>query len=411
MAKYVGHRGGSIVFVGSDRPRDTDFEILEVSSSTTFYIPDSEILEKYEVRAGRLLPKPGYKSAPHARVAIISPWGIPCGIETYTKWLVEPMRKRVLDLHIFAEISPGLKDTKEVTYCWNSGQPLSHLISAVQKYDPDIIFVQHEYGYFPLARHWLSFMGAMCSYHVVTVLHSVYNHRDKTVVEAACPEIIVHTQGAKKILQEQKGVSGRIVVIPHGCTPAVPGKLFNLYGSRHTLIQFGFGFPYKGWENSIKVVAKLKEKYPDVFFTGLLSQRWATARDPMIAQLNALAKDLGVTENIGLVRGFQSDLALESYLRTNRVGIFPYIDNGIHTVYGCSGAARLAMSKDLPIVTSRVPLFEDLAQTVLRSHTVDGLAFYVSELFENPEPQLVKQRAFLETNSWANAADQYLSLL
>lgn len=409
MAKYVGHRGGSIVFVGSDRPLDANFEIIEVPINQ-WGIPDASLLEQYEVRGGRVLPTPGFKSAPNSRVAVVAPWGIPCGIETYTKWLTEPMRERVLDLHIFSEITPGLADTEQVTYCWERGKPLTHLISALKKYDPDIIFVQHEYGYFPIARHWLSFMGAMSSYHVVTVLHSVYNHQDKTIVEAACPEIIVHTQGAARML-ETKGVPAKITVIPHGSTPVVSGKLWDLYGSSHTLMQFGFGFPYKGWENSIQVVALLKESYPDVFFTGLISQRWPKSQDPMIAQLNALAAELKVTENIGLIRGFQSDISLDSYLRTNRVAIFPYRDQGEHTVYGCSGAARLAMSKDLPVVTSRVPLFEDLAQTVLRGSTVEGLALAVDALFKNPDPQLVKQRAFLEKNSWANSADQYLSLL
>jgi glycosyltransferase involved in cell wall biosynthesis len=242
-------------------------------------------------------------------------------------------------------------------------------------------------------------------------LHSVYAHKDKSIVEAACRDIVVHTVGARRVLVEVKQVGGRVTLIPHGCPP--PNReppLWNLYGSPHTMIQFGFGFPYKGWEHSVAIVARLKKDYPDVFFTGLMSERWPDVHVRHARELRRLARELDVSEHVGLVLGFQSDPVLDAYLRTNRVGIFPYREQGEHTVYGCSGAARECMAKGLPVVTSTVPLFEDLEGVVPRRNTVEGWADAVAEIFEHGG-DLARQDAFLTTRSWPIVARSYLDLL
>lgn len=381
-------------------------------------IPDSldgldnrELMRDYVVRAGRLqLRKP--ESSAAVRVALVTPHGVPCGISTYSEWLWQALRPLVGEAHIFAERETGAPEGDHITRCWDRGEPLSELVRQIEDYGPSVVLVQHEYGYFPQARHWLSFMGALSNFRVVTTLHSVYEaHHDKTIVEAACPEIVVHTEAARQALMNAHGVSGKIHVIPHGCNPPDGERLWNLYGSPHTILQFGFGFPYKGWENALETVAALKGAYPSVFYTGLVSERWPGSTKPYVAELNALARRLGISENIALIRGFQTDRALDAYLRTNQVALFPYRDNGEHSVLGCSGAARVAMTKQLPVVAAGVPLFDDLEGVVPRPTTVDGWAQEISQAFENPGAQVQRQNDFLRANSWDNVARRYVDVL
>jgi glycosyltransferase involved in cell wall biosynthesis len=403
VARVVGHRAGKIVFVG-DQVEGLGLEFLPAPEG----LLATEIQAQYEVRRGKLLKKDPNR---RDRIALVSVYDVPCGIATYSKWLWDEMKSRVDEARIFAEEEKGAPCNPDVVRCWRRGEPLTQLVAELKAYDPDIIYVQHEFGNFPNARHWLAFMGALSNYRVVVTLHSVYrSHRDKIVIEASCPEIIVHTPSARASLVDEKQLSSKVHVIPHGCSAPEPGRLWNIYHSEHTVLQFGFGFPYKGWENAIEAVATIKEHHPDVFYTGLMSERWPGVHADYAASLNAYAEQLGVAENIGIIRGFQSDAALDAFLRTNRVALFPYRDNGEHTVQGCSGAARVAMSKGTPVVASGVPLFEDLDGVVPRPSTVEGWASAVMEAFDHNADHVARQDKFLVDNSWAKSAERYLSV-
>jgi glycosyltransferase involved in cell wall biosynthesis len=390
----IAHREGRIVGTGAAQG---NWETVEIDTD----LEPKELLADWKVREGQLVPKRG-----GGRVALVSVWGVPCGISTYSEYLWEHLKEHADEGMVFAEREPGYTDEPGVIRCWRRGEPLGELVDQIKAYDPDVIFVQHEYGYFPKATHWISFMGAMAGRNIVVTLHSVYQHPDKIVVEASTPNIIVHTNTARDILIQEKQVAGQVTVIPHGCPPLKTGRHWNLYGTPHTILQFGFGFPYKGWDNALRVVAEVKKTHPDAFFTGLLSERVPGQASNYLLELNGLARSLGISEHVGLIQGFQSDIALDSFLRTNRVALFPYRDNGGHTVYGCSGAARVAMSKGLPVIASGLaPLFDDLEGVVPRPTTVEGWAEAVLEAFDKPD--ISRQNQFLEDNSWTNVAERY----
>jgi glycosyltransferase involved in cell wall biosynthesis len=406
MAKYCGHRSGEIVFLGSGG------EMPNIDGMVGVLVPvhmqGLDLMRDYVVRDGQIVLRTPQPSG--ARIAMVGVYDVPCGIATYTRSLIDGMRGRVKDIHVFSEYETGAPDSSGLTHCWRRGQPLDELVNTIKAYDPDVIIVQHEYGNFPVARHWLAFLGVLGQYHTIVTLHSVYNHQDKTIVEAACQDIVVHTEGAYQMLKH-KQLNGRVTVIPHGCPPPGPReRLWNLYGSSHTILQHGFGFPYKGWENALQTVAVLKNKYSDVFYTGLMSERWPGVHRAYRASLYELAGKLGISENVGLVLGYQSDNVLDAYMRTNRVAFFPYPDNGEHTVYGCSGAARTAMVAGLPVVASGVPLFEDLREVVPTPDSIDGWVSALEHVFEGGG-NIAKQDEFLLSHSWEASATQYLDLV
>ncbi len=100
-----------------------------------------------------------------------------------------------------------------------------------------------------------------------------------------------------------------------------------------------------------------------------------------------------------------------SYLRTNKVGIFPYVSNPQHEVFGASGAARYAMAKLLPIVTTNVNHFSDLP--TLKGDTPEQLADAVDRMFSNSlayKQQVERQVAYLDANTWANVAQRHMEL-
>jgi glycosyltransferase involved in cell wall biosynthesis len=424
MARYIVVKDGRIRAVSSTEITSVD-EVIQLPPELDD-VATSTLMSGFQARNGVIERGQSLKPAARTKIAFVGNWKMRCGISTYAEKLWPPVAVGVQDWRIFAErnvektgplnIFGGVEvDPLKVVECWSRGEPLGELVKQLRDYAPDVVWIQHEYGLWPNARHWLALMSQLAGMRVIVTLHSVYFHMDKLVSEAAIPEIVVHLEGAKRVLEDVKHVPGAVHLMTHGCDPVGDrSRLWNIYRSEHTFAQFGFGFRYKGWENSIRAVAELKKKHPDVFFTGLFSESSysTTEHETYHADLMRLTRDLGVEDNVALIRGFQSDESLDSYLRTNRAVVFPYVSHPDHEVFGVSGAARYAMSKNVPIVTTSVNHFSDVP--TIKADTPEAIAAALDELFSSRvawEKQVQKQTEYALNNSWENVAKRFLELL
>lgn len=426
MPKFVGTRNDRIHLVSSAAFEPTGNDVVVAVPEQYVDVSPEKLITDFKIKRGNLVPK--HRSVPirEMRLAFVGNWKMQCGISTYSENLWPAVASHVEDFKLFVEfndvptgpnnvVGNTVIEPERVVACWRRGGPLSTLVNELKAYDPDIVWIQHEFGLWPDARHWLSMMSQLSESHrVIVTMHSVFHHRDKTVIEAAMPEIVVHLEGAKKVLQEEKGIAAPIHVIPHGCSSVVDhDRLWNVYKSSHTLVQFGFGFEYKGWEQSIMTTAILKKEFPDVFFTGLFSESPfnKVSHQLYYDKLISMVNDLGLQDNVALIRGFQSDQALDSYLRTNRVALFPYVSDPVHEVFGASGAARFAMSCAVPVVTSLVNHFSDIP--TIKAVGPEAMAAEIKRLFNNDlawKKQVDAQLTYLNDNSWAQIALRYVEL-
>jgi glycosyltransferase involved in cell wall biosynthesis len=124
-----------------------------------------------------------------------------------------------------------------------------------------------------------------------------------------------------------------------------------------------------------------------------------------------LIKELGVQENVALLKGYQSDETIDSFMRTNQATVFPYVSHPEHEVFGASGAARMAMSKALPVITSSVNHFSDLP--TIKADSPEEIASALEQLFLHPDlkqDQINKQLAYVADNTWENIALRYINL-
>lgn len=422
--RYAGIKNNKICVISDDPIMSDHLEVIEVSEELS-HVTSIELLTSCRIRNGKIVSKLARKHARHMKVALIGNWKMKCGIATYSENLWAEVVKHVGDFKLFIENNESSLGTlneiggeefsaDKVTACWKRGESLHDLVKELKEYDPDIIWIQHEFGLWPNAMHWLSFMNQLSDYRVIVTMHSVFHHKDKTIIEAAIPEIVVHLDRAKEVLKEEKHIPGKVYVIPHGCYPCTNReRLWNFYKSEKTFMQFGFGFRYKGWENSIRAAAILKKKYHDVFFTGLFSESPHNKPEHELYynELMELVRELGVEENVAIIRGYQSEETLDSYMRTNQATLFPYTSHPQHEVFGASGAARVAMSKALPVVTSSVNHFSDLP--TIKADSPEEIAKELEHLFTNHKhrkDQVEKQIQYLSENTWENIALKYISL-
>jgi glycosyltransferase involved in cell wall biosynthesis len=418
MPRFAGVRDNNIRVVSDSSFLNEKLSIIEIPEELNS-VSSSEIIANYRIRDGKICLKKERKSKKEIKVALVTNWKMKCGIATYSEFLFTEDFKLFIEKNdnptvIVNDISGHPIPEDKVITCWKRGESTKELVKELKAYDPDVILIQHEFGLWPNARSWISMMNQLSDFRVIVTMHSVFHHKDKTICEAAMPEIVVHLDGAKNVLENEKGIPGKIHVIPHGSFPCLDkSRLWNFYKSDHTLVQIGFGFEYKGYENSVKAVALLKDKYPDIFFTGLFSESPQNmyAHQSYYSKLMELVKELDLYENIGIIRGFQSNQSLDSYLRTNKIALFPYISHPNHEVWGASGAARLAMNKNIPVITSSVNHFSDIPS--IKADTPEEMAEQIDKLFSNSkaiENQLNIQEKYLNDTSWKKVSELYLNI-
>lgn len=424
MARYVGVKNGRISVI-SDRLFSSNIEIIELPPEL-HDVSTEDLVTHYRISRGQIVGGNRKKPADQLKVALVSDFKMRCGISTYAENLFPEIAKHVQDVKLFIEenqyptgdihqLGDQRLSDNQVSVCWKRGESLNRLAHEIKEYDPDIVLINHEWGLFNNARHWLAFLTQVSRYRVITLMHSVFpGHNDKTICEAAMGEIVVHLEAARDCLVNDKQVSGKVHVIPHGCFPCTDRtRFYDMYRSQHTFITQGFLFPYKRFEVSIRAAALLKDKYPDVFFTGLLSESDYNKMGHQVYydRLTDLVDELGIPDHVSLIRGYQSDATLDAYIRTNRVAVFPYGSEAGHLVFGVSGAARISMSKGIPLITSNVPHFSDLP--TIKADTPEQVAEQLDGLFSDAKlisAQIEKQVAFLSENTWEKVGLRFVTV-
>lgn len=420
--RYAAVKNGVLCYISNEKLSGaTTVEIGDELND----IPSKKLLLHGKLKDGKLIYQPKPKEAGKMKLACVSNFKTRCGIAIYAEKLWSEVLKDVGDYRLFIERADDRTGSiyelggqtipkDKVVECWKRGESLKELAEAIRAYDPDIVWIQHEYGIFPNARYWLSLMTQLSEYRVIVTMHSVFYHKDKTIVEAAIPELIVHHEGAKKLLKEEKGVPGKVHVIGHGSDEyKQKPALWNFYKSQHTFITTGFGLKYKQFELAIQAGKILKPLYSDIFFTAIFSENAHNSGEHELyyRELLSLTRSLGLEDNVALIRGYQSDESLDSYLRMNKVAVFPYGSNKGHEVFGASGAARTAMAAGVPVVSSSIAHFSDLP--TIKANNPEEIAAALDELFCSEKvrlAQIERQCSYLAQNSWANVAKKHVAI-
>jgi glycosyltransferase involved in cell wall biosynthesis len=370
------------------------------------------------------------------RIAFISVYNTSCGIATYNEKLLKELSQiPSAEVRVFAEYvddndTPSITDGNTsplVIRCWDRNEhPKRQLLKAIDDYNPDVIHISHEYGFFPKAYQFnnlISTLKIKGYNNIVATMHSVYEHLDKTVQESAGQELIVHTSTAKDVLVK-KGINpNKITVIPHGTdifvgTPDEPRpivELFNTWHNSHVIFHPGFLFDYKGHLRMLEVISRLKPKYPHIQYViqGSMNPRNACEHDNLYNTLTSSIKEKNLADNVTINTGFINQAALLSFVRTAKLCVLPYVSNPEHDVYATSGIARLIMATSTPLITSDVHLFDDLDGYVLKAHDNDEFVRYIDEVFTDWKigaEQVTKRPEFIRQTNWKVVANKTFDL-
>jgi glycosyltransferase involved in cell wall biosynthesis len=287
----------------------------------------------------------------------------------------------------------------------------------VLAWNPDFVIVQHEFGIFPKAPQFLQMLQMLDRTKYAITLHSVYQHLDKTICTSAIKNIIVHSQQGKECLR-RLGHEQNIFVVPHGCIQYKDvTELWNIFQVPYVLVQFGFGFFYKGVDRAIEAVSILKkqEKFKDIYYVYLCSDsgHFDAVHTQYYSFLLNKIKELGVEDNVSIIRKYHTEETINNYLRTAKIALFPYRTDPNHVVYGASGALRVAMANGIPVIASESHMFDDLEGILPRPDSPEKLAWEIDEIFSNDQYRdNLKKRIndHIQANTWDIIADKYLEV-
>jgi len=397
--------------------RATSLSLIRSPGQTTICTPDIGDTDKV---VGKKLVLG--RNSNELKIALICNWGDRCGIANYTTHLLGSLRSKVSEIKIFAEEiadSDPVQDKEAgVVRCWRRGTSMISCIRQIIEWKPDLVFIQHEFGIFPKATHFLKMLEMLEPLPYVMTMHSVYEHLDKTICTAYIKNMIVHSEEGKASLH-RNGHLNNIHVIYHGCVEySDHSELWNIFQNDYSIIQFGFGFNYKGVDVAIDAIDHLRrshDKFKDIFYCYMCTESPHTRviQQDYYNYLSDKVNALGLHENVVIMRGFLSEKYISNFLRTAKLAIFPYKNDLHNTVYGASGAIRNAMANAIPIIASDCHLFDDVQNVVPRIGTHIQLADEIDKILSNSEYRqgLVQRNLrYVHENNWNATADKHVEI-
>jgi glycosyltransferase involved in cell wall biosynthesis len=291
----------------------------------------------------------------------------------------------------------------------------------------DIVCLQHEYGIFggKAGSHILKLLERL-RMPVVTTLHTVLREPDAdqrsvlTEIAARSDRLIVMSEHSSRFLQEVFGVPvEKIDQIPHGI-PDLPFTEPDFYkdsastAGKTVLLTFGLLSSNKGFENMIHALPRILSRHPNVVYI------IAGATHPHVRlregdryrmQLQALARELGVEENVVFHNRFVSPEEMASLVGSADIYVTPYR----FEAQAVSGTLAYAMGAGKAIISTpywhAAELLDDGRGALVPFEDPAALAAATIGLLDNDAArQSMRKRAYLYARQmvWSRVAQSYM---
>ena len=291
----------------------------------------------------------------------------------------------------------------------------------------DMVCLQHEYGIFggPAGSHILHLLRGL-KMPVVTTLHTVLRepNPDQRLVMEEITELsdrlIVMSELSSQFLQEIFKVPGnKIDMVPHG-VPDLPFLDPNFYKDRFgvegkaVLLTFGLLSPNKGIENVIQALPQILSKHKNVVYIVAGATHPHILRregDVYRASLQALAKEMGVEEQVIFHNRFVSPEEMVEFIGAADIYITPYR----HEAQVVSGTLAYALGAGKAIISTpywhAIELLDDRRGALVPFQNPDAIAHKTIELLDTPAIRhAMRKRAyqFAREMVWKRVAQGYI---
>jgi len=260
------------------------------------------------------------------RIALVSPWGSPCGISVHSGDVYAELSRRGHEVRVLAYEETWPAETRvdlPVARVWRIGQPPGwQLATELARFRPDVIHVQHEIGFFaPVAvwNEWVACLSASGAPVVVTYhsLPDVSSAITDSPVDAA---VVCSPTGAELL-------GSRVDFPVHAIEHAVDGPIPTSRNVEpQSLVTFGFLADCKGHERLLSAMQTLRDELPDLTLS-ILGSLTPRALEPQMEHLQRLQREIAARDLLGRVDvacGFRTHREVRAVLERKAIGILHY---------------------------------------------------------------------------------------
>ena len=291
----------------------------------------------------------------------------------------------------------------------------------------DLVCLQHEYGIFGGKRgnHVLRLLQHL-KMPVVTTLHTVLREPDVDQlivlqeIAARSDRLVVMSEHSSQFLQDVFRVpAGKIDLIPHGipdlpfAEPVLHRDSLSAQG-KIVLLTFGLLSPNKGFETVIQALPRILSRHSNVVYVIAGATHPHVRRregDRYRFQLQALAKELGVEENVVFHNRFVSPQEMASLVGSADIYVTPYR----YEAQAVSGTLAYALGAGKAIISTpywhAAELLADGRGELVPFEDPAALADVAIELLDNQAArEAMRRRAYLYARHmvWDRAAQSYM---
>ncbi|MEE2850837.1 MAG: glycosyltransferase [Pseudomonadota bacterium] len=350
------------------------------------------------------------------RTSWVSTWAVRCGIAEYSRFLLEQTSPEWRDvIEVVAddrtEISRDLVDHR---VAWNVSWDFSpeRLLEDIDRSNSEAVVIQHQDGLMFWGRlaelandQRLLSRVSIVTLHTVRSLDALPEAERLHVIEALgrFDRILVHTVGDLNDLK-RLGLIENVALFPHGALrpsgPIPPVRTLN-DGSAPVIGCHGFFFDHKRIDNLIRAAATLKHRWPNLRLRLVNAQFPSPISGSAIAAAKSVADETGMSGSIDGHTDFLPVDEIQNLLASCDLLVLPYDETGDSV----SGAVRVAMSSQVPTLTTPVKIFSDLGDAVASVPTNEPeiLADAIEGLLDSPDRRTELQermQGWLEMHDW-----------
>ncbi len=327
-------------------------------------------------RKPRGRPGPRHSALPAAApmtLDIVSSWQQACGIATYSSHLYAAPALRPHVAMIMAQEHGDAGDTtnaildRRVSRIWGDNlQSMLTLAKRLEQGTADVIWFQHHPGHFSASDMELLTQSIRQSRYGIkaVTIHSVSEAARGGDLCWTRAFDIAFVHSAEDATRLSEAGHRNPVVVPHGFVISAsdapkPDPAYFTIGS------FGFLNPHKNIDLLVSAFAVARRFEPRLRLSLFnCEQRSDQSRRSRVVVEN-LIRHYGLADHVSACFDFIAEDDLLSCLSTCDMFVFPYG----HSTETATGAARIALSADRPILCSRSPVLRDLwpASHVLKS--------------------------------------------
>lgn len=361
------------------------------------------------------------------KIAIVSSYGVYCGIARYVYFLAKNFLKLRQNVMIFSKTKSenefyenDLKKIKLKNYrCWrkSSDTSLKKLVKTLSAFKPEIIHVQDIFR----RVEGIKAIQQLFPGRIVITLHSVGTKKDQEFLRKTKNYInhfIVHNALSKKTLIRKSRIQeNKISVIHHG---SILHKQINKKEARSKInfpkkgvliLTYGFFGPEKGIKEVMEVIAKLIKKFPDLYYLHLGRTRLKKIFPEASQKIKKMAQHPKFKGRVKLFWKFLSGKTLRIYLGAADLIVLFYPEK--YPLLYSSGIAHQLVGARRPIIVTNVTNFSEFPVRTLHKIPYNKETLYreIQSLLEDKSLQrrlIIRSLDYAKKTSWFNTAKRHL---